>query len=206
MTNPNDVTRDPYDPTLDRTDRIDADGTAPENEEHATEAVGAGAGALAGAGVGMAVGGPVGAAVGGVVGAVGGAVAGEAMDGDDEAGAGVGGAGGAITGALVGGAVAGPPGAVVGGAVGAAGGAGVGDQAQEEAEESNPDTTNEVPALAASAHARSAGRLTRMRHASGPGACRLLSRRRPRRRAPLGGRLDDGQRPTARAREPATRR
>jgi hypothetical protein len=145
VTNPNDVTGDPLDPTLDRTDRVDADGTAPENEEHATEALGAGAGALAGAGVGMAVGGPVGAAVGGVVGAVGGAVAGEATDGDDAAGAGVGGAGGAITGALVGGAVAGPPGAVVGGAVGAAGGAGVGDQAQEEAEESNPDTTNEVP-------------------------------------------------------------
>ena len=50
------------------------EGTAPENQEHATEAAGAGAGALAGAGVGAVVGGPVGAAVGGVVGAVGGAM------------------------------------------------------------------------------------------------------------------------------------
>jgi uncharacterized protein YcfJ len=50
-----------------------------------------------------------------------------------------------VAGALVGGAVAGPPGAIVGGAVGAAGGAGVGDQAEEEVEERNPDTTTEVP-------------------------------------------------------------
>ena len=46
-------------------------GTAPENEEGGTEALGAGAGALGGAAVGMAVGGPVGAVVGGGIGAVG---------------------------------------------------------------------------------------------------------------------------------------
>ena len=46
-------------------------GTAPENEEHGEEAIGAGAGALGGAAVGMAVGGPVGAVVGGGIGAVG---------------------------------------------------------------------------------------------------------------------------------------
>ena len=73
----------PYDPNL-------GDGTAPENEEHGNEAVGAGAGALAGAGVGMAVGGPPGAVVGGAIGAVGGALAGESTEGDDEAGAGAG--------------------------------------------------------------------------------------------------------------------
>jgi hypothetical protein len=57
-----DVTQRPYDAALDRSDAAaaaEADrGTAPENEEHATEAAGAGAGALAGAGVGAVVGGP----------------------------------------------------------------------------------------------------------------------------------------------------
>src|SRR5688500_2436290 len=48
------------------------DDTAMENEEHGTEAVGAGAGALGGAAVGMAVGGPPGAVVGGLAGAAGG--------------------------------------------------------------------------------------------------------------------------------------
>jgi len=133
------------DDTVRKTDELDGDGTAPENQEHATEAVGAGAGALAGAGVGMVVGGPVGAAVGGVIGAAGGAIAGEAADGDDEAGAGAGGAGGAIGGAIIGGAIAGPPGAVVGGAVGAGAGAGLGDQAQEEVEEDHPTHESEVP-------------------------------------------------------------
>src|SRR5215204_3526400 len=106
-----------------------------DNNEGGTEAMGAGAGALAGAGVGAVVGGPVGAAVGGVIGAVGGAVAGEAAEGDDEAGAGVGAGGGAVAGAVVGGALAGPPGAVVGGAVGAGAGAGAGDKTEEAATE-----------------------------------------------------------------------
>jgi hypothetical protein len=106
-----------------------------DDNEGGTEAVGAGAGALAGAGVGAVVGGPVGAAVGGVVGAVGGAVAGEAAEGDDEAGAGVGAGGGAVAGAVVGGALAGPPGAVVGGAVGAGAGAGAGDKTEESAKD-----------------------------------------------------------------------
>ena len=82
--------------------------------------MGAGAGLLGGAAVGMAVGGPPGAVVGGAIGAVGGAIAGEAAEGDDEAGSAQIALGGAAAGALVGGAVAGPPGAVVGGAVGAA--------------------------------------------------------------------------------------
>src|SRR3954454_774365 len=129
----------------DRYDRTAGDGTAPENEEGGKEAMGAGAGALGGAAVGMAVGGPPGAVVGGAVGAVGGAVAGEASEGDDEAGAGAGGGAGGLAGAAVGGAVAGPPGAVVGGAVGAAGGAGAGDQAEEEAEESDPHTSTDEP-------------------------------------------------------------
>ena len=40
VTNPNDVTGDRYEPTVDRTTQLDTDveGTAPENEEHATEA------------------------------------------------------------------------------------------------------------------------------------------------------------------------
>jgi hypothetical protein len=112
-------------------------GTAPENQEGGHEAMGAGAGALAGAGIGMAVGGPPGAVVGGAIGAVGGAVAGEATEGNDEAGSGGGALAGGVAGAAIGGAVAGPPGAVVGGAVGAAGGAGAGDQAEEEVEESD---------------------------------------------------------------------
>ena len=52
-------------------------GTAPENKEGGTEAMGAGAGLLGGAAVGMAVGGPPGAVVGGAVGAAGGAGAGD---------------------------------------------------------------------------------------------------------------------------------
>ena len=109
--------------------------TKVDNNEGGTEAVGAGAGALAGAGVGAIVGGPVGAAVGGVVGAVGGAIAGEAAEGTDEAGAGVGAGGGAVAGAVIGGALAGPPGAVVGGAVGAGAGAGAGDKTEEAAKD-----------------------------------------------------------------------
>ena len=135
-----------HDDQVRRTDDRAGEGTAPENQEHATEAAGAGAGALAGAGVGAVVGGPVGAAVGGVVGAVGGAIAGEAVDGDDEAGAGVGGGAGAVGGALIGGAVAGPPGAIVGGAVGAGAGAGLGDQAEEEVEEEAPTASARCPA------------------------------------------------------------
>jgi hypothetical protein len=65
-------------------------------------------------------------------------VAGEAAEGDDEAGAGTGAVGGAAAGALAGAAIAGPPGAVVGGAVGAAGGAGVGDKTEERAEDGRP--------------------------------------------------------------------
>ena len=64
-----------------------------------------------------------------------GAVAGEAAEGDDEAGAGTGALGGGAAGAALGAVVAGPPGAVVGAAVGSAAGAGAGDQAEEEAEE-----------------------------------------------------------------------
>ena len=124
------------DRTFDTTGTTGGDaGTSLENEEHGTEALGAGAGALGGAAIGMAVGGPPGAVVGGAIGAVGGAIAGESTEGDDQAGAGAGGLAGGLAGAAVGGAVAGPPGAVVGGAVGAAGGAGAGDQAEEETEE-----------------------------------------------------------------------
>jgi len=138
----------PLDP--DRRDDLDrtytpSSGTAPENQEHGREAVGAGAGALGGAAVGMAVGGPPGAVVGGVIGAAGGAMAGEATEGDDEAGSAGGGAAGGLAGAAIGGAIAGPPGAVVGGAVGAAGGAGVGDQTEEEVEERDPTTPAELP-------------------------------------------------------------
>jgi hypothetical protein len=145
-----DLTEDRRPLDADRTDELDrtpasSAGTAPENQEHGREAVGAGAGALGGAAVGMAVGGPPGAVIGGAIGAVGGAVAGEATEGDDEAGSGAGGLAGGLAGAAVGGALAGPPGAVVGGAVGAAGGAGVGDQSEEEVEESHPTTTAEVP-------------------------------------------------------------
>jgi hypothetical protein len=134
-----DVTRTDVDGNMyaDRTTVVEDNGTAPDNQEGGKEAIGAGAGALAGAGVGMAVGGPPGAVIGGAIGAVGGAVAGEATEGNDEAGAGAGGLAGGVAGAALGAAVAGPPGAVVGGAVGAAGGAGVGDQAEEEAEESD---------------------------------------------------------------------
>jgi hypothetical protein len=120
-------------------------GTAPENQEHGREALGAGGGALAGAAVGMAVAGPPGALVGGAIGATGGALAGEASEGDDEAGSGAGGLAGGLAGAAAGAVVAGPPGAVVGGAVGAAGGAGIGDQAEEEAEESAPKNVAEAP-------------------------------------------------------------
>ena len=61
-------TRKPLDG--DRVDDLDrpydtSTGTAPENQEHGREAVGAGAGALGGAAVGMAVGGPPGAVIGG---------------------------------------------------------------------------------------------------------------------------------------------
>jgi hypothetical protein len=105
------------------------------NKEGGREAVGAGAGALAGAGAGMVVGGPPGAVIGGAIGAVGGAVAGEATEGNDEAGAGGGALAGGVAGAAIGGAVAGPPGAVVGGAVGAAGGAGAGDKTEEKAKD-----------------------------------------------------------------------
>ena len=135
--------KDPYDP---------AAGTAPENEEHGNEAVGAGAGALGGAGVGMAVGGPPGAVVGGAIGAVGGAMAGEATEGDDEAGAGAGGLAGGLAGAAVGGAIAGPPGAVVGGAVGAAGGAGAGDQSRGRGRGDRPEhAVRAAPLLALAA-------------------------------------------------------
>ena len=109
------------------------------DDEAGTEAVGAGAGALGGAADGGAVGGPPGAVIGGVVGAAGGALAGEAAEGDDEAGSAAGGAGGTLAGAAIGGAVAGPPGAVVGGAVGAGAGAGVGDEAEEEAKGQEDD-------------------------------------------------------------------
>ena len=86
----------------------DTNGTAPENEEHGMEAIGAGAAALGG----------------------------EANEGDDEAGAGTGALGGGVVGAALGGVVAGPPGAVVGAAVGSAAGAGAGDRTEEEVEES----------------------------------------------------------------------
>lgn len=111
------------------------DDTAPENEEGGREAIGAGAGALGGAAVGMAVGGPPGAVVGGAIGAAGGAIAGEASEGDDEAGSGTGAVGGGVAGAALGGAFGGPPGAVIGGAVGAGAGARGGDQVEEEIEE-----------------------------------------------------------------------
>jgi hypothetical protein len=122
----------PYDPAGDNRPLDQNVDPGAGTDEHGNEAMGAGAGALAGAGVGMAVGGPPGAVVGGAIGAVGGAVAGEATEGNDEAGAGAGGLAGGLAGAAVGGAVAGPPGAVVGGAIGAAGGAGAGDKAEED--------------------------------------------------------------------------
>jgi len=50
--------------TYDNRDLREGDDTAPENEEHGTEAMGAGAGALGGAAVGAAVGGLAGALVG----------------------------------------------------------------------------------------------------------------------------------------------
>ena len=138
--NPMDTTRNqhthPHDDALDdATTGHTHDDTAPENEEGGREAIGAGAGALGGAAVGMAVGGPPGAVVGGVIGAAGGAVAGEASEGDDEAGSGTGAVGGGLAGAALGGVVGGPPGAVIGGAVGAGAGAGSGDQVEEEIEE-----------------------------------------------------------------------